>query len=100
MDIPTVAAELNCEEGISMMNIDDSGVSNHCDAMDDNRLLEMASTTLMSDPPTGGNLKPLIGSSSADEINALPLATDQPDGPVPMMPKVLHAFFSFLKKHI
>jgi hypothetical protein len=100
MDIPTVAAEPNCEDGISMMNIDDSGVSNHCDAMDDNTLLEIASTTLMSDPPTGANLKPLIGSSSGDEISTLPLATGQPAGPVPVMPKVLHGIFSFLKKHI
>uniref|UniRef100_A0A0A9DEI9 CCT domain-containing protein n=1 Tax=Arundo donax TaxID=35708 RepID=A0A0A9DEI9_ARUDO len=88
MDIPTVAAEPNCEDGISMMTIDDNGLSNHCDASDDKRLLEIASTTLMSDPPTGDTLKPLIGSSSGDGINILPPDTDQPSGPVSMTPKV------------
>ncbi|XP_062222151.1 zinc finger protein CONSTANS-LIKE 9-like isoform X2 [Phragmites australis] len=91
MDIPTVAAEPNCEDGISMMIIDDSGVSNHCGAPDDNRLLEIASTTLMSDPPTGDKIKPLMGSSSGDGINILPLATDQPARPVSMTPKVPYA---------
>ncbi|XP_062220166.1 zinc finger protein CONSTANS-LIKE 10-like isoform X2 [Phragmites australis] len=88
MDIPTVAAELNCEDGISMMIIDDSAVSNRCGAPNDNRLLEIASTTLMSEPPTGDNLEPLIGSSSGDGINIVPLATDQPAGPVSMTQKV------------
>nr|AQQ11854.1 constans-like protein [Phyllostachys edulis] len=88
MDIPTVAAEPNCEEGISMMSIIDSGVSNHCGAPEDSSLLGIASTALTSDPPTGGKLKPLIGSSSGHGINLLPLATDQPAGPVSMTPKV------------
>ncbi|KAL6635043.1 hypothetical protein ACP70R_027714 [Stipagrostis hirtigluma subsp. patula] len=88
MDIPTVAAEPNCEDGISMMAIDDSGVSNHCGSAEDKRLLEIASTTLMSDPPTSDKLKPLIGSSSGDGTNILPLAADEPAGPVSMTPKV------------
>ncbi|CAN6274623.1 unnamed protein product [Urochloa humidicola] len=91
MDIPTVAAEPNCEDGISMMTIDDSDVTNHCGASDDKRLLEIANTTLMSDPPTDDKLKPLIGSSSSDGFNDLALATDQPAGSVPMTPKVPYA---------
>ncbi|CAO1941940.1 unnamed protein product [Urochloa humidicola] len=92
MDIPTVAAEPNCEDGISMMTIDDSDVTNHCGASDDKRLLEIASTTLMSDPPTDDKLKPLIGGySSGDGFNVPPLATDQPAGSVPMTPKVPYA---------
>ncbi|KAF8737553.1 hypothetical protein HU200_014100 [Digitaria exilis] len=89
MDIPAVAAEPNCEDGISMMTIDDGDVNNLCGASDDKRLLEIASTTLMSDPPTGEKLKPLIGSSSGDGFNILPPATDQPAGPVSTTPKVL-----------
>ncbi|TVU28312.1 hypothetical protein EJB05_19825 [Eragrostis curvula] len=91
MDIPTVAAEPNCEDVISMMNIDDSDVSNHCGAMEDKRLLEIASTTLMSDPPPGDKLKPMIGSCSGDEIKNLPLAADQPAGPDSVTPKVADA---------
>jgi len=91
MDIPTVAAEPNCEDGMSMMTIDEGDVTNHCDASDDKRLLEIASTTLMSDPPTGDKLKPLIGSSSGDGFNVLPLATDQPAGSVSMAQKVPYA---------
>jgi len=94
MDIPTVAAEPNYEDGMSMMTIDEGDVTNHCDASDDKRLLEIASTTLMSDPPTGDKLKPLIGSSSGDGFNVLPLAIDQPAGQVSMMQKVL--WFSYL----
>ena len=94
MDIPTVAAEPNYEDGTSMMTIDDGDVTNHCGASDDKRLLEIASTTLMSDPPTGDKLKPLIGSSSGDGFNVLPLATDQPAGSVSMAQKVL--WFSYL----
>lgn len=100
MDIPIVAAEPNCEDGISMMNIDDSGVSSHCDSMNDNRLLEIASTTLMSDQPTGDKLKPMIGSSSGDGTHTLPLATDQPAGSNPVMPKVLYGFCHSLEKHL
>jgi hypothetical protein len=98
MDIPNVAAEPNCEDGISMMTIDDSDVTNHGDASDDKRLLEIANTTLMSDPPTGEKVKPLIGSPSGDGFNVLPLVTDQPAGSDSVTPKVLHGFIFSSKK--
>ncbi|XP_066332424.1 zinc finger protein CONSTANS-LIKE 9-like isoform X1 [Miscanthus floridulus] len=91
MDIPTVAAEPNCEDGLSMMTIDDSDVTNHHGASDDKRLLEIANTTLMSDPPSADKLKPLIGSSFGDGFDVLPLATYQPAGPVSLTPKVPYA---------
>jgi hypothetical protein len=95
IDIPTVAAEPNCEDGLSMMTIDDSDVTNHHGASDDKRLLEIANTALMSDPPSPDKLKPLIGSSSGDGFDVLPLATDQPAGPVSATPKVRCAFSFF-----
>nr|WCD39349.1 CO [Stipa breviflora] len=85
MDIPTVADEPNCEEGISMMSINDVGVSNHCGASPNGRLLDIANTILMSDSPTGEKLKPL---TSADGMNRMLLATHQPTGPISMTPKV------------
>jgi len=100
MDIPTVAAEPNCEDGLSMMTIDDSDVTHHHGASDDKRLLEIANTTLMSDPPSADKLKPLIGSSFGDGFDVLPLATDQPAGPVSVTPKVLCAFHIFLQENI
>uniref|UniRef100_A0A0D9YXL6 CCT domain-containing protein n=1 Tax=Oryza glumipatula TaxID=40148 RepID=A0A0D9YXL6_9ORYZ len=87
MDIPTVAAEPNCEEGINMMSINDNDVNNHCGAPEDGRLLDIASTALMSDLPTGDKFKPLIGSSSGDGMNLLPLNSDQPAEPVSTTPK-------------
>jgi hypothetical protein len=93
MDIPTVAAEPNCEEGINMMSINDNDVNNHCGAPEDGRLLDIASTALMSDLPTGDKFKPLIGSSSGDGMNLLPLNSDQPAEPVSTTPKV-HASHS------
>ncbi|RCV11302.1 hypothetical protein SETIT_2G175000v2 [Setaria italica] len=79
-DIPNVAPEPNCEQGISMMSISDSGVSNQDNAAGDNNLLDMASATLMSDLDTCD--KPLVGSSSGAGVNLLPLATDQAAGSV------------------
>jgi hypothetical protein len=98
MDIPTVPAEPNCEDGLSMMTIDDSDVTNHHDASDDKRLLEIANTTLMSDPPSADKPKPLISSSSGDGFDVLPLATDQPAGSVSVTPKVLYDFHIFLQE--
>ncbi|KAG8059581.1 hypothetical protein GUJ93_ZPchr0002g24345 [Zizania palustris] len=86
MDIPAVAAETNCEEGISMMNINDSGTSNHCGAPEDSSLLDIASTTLMSDLSTGDKLKPLLG-SSGDGMDLLPLTADLPARSVSMTAK-------------
>ncbi|KAM0850204.1 hypothetical protein ACQ4PT_053230 [Festuca glaucescens] len=82
MDIFIATAEPNCVEGISMMNINDSGVSNHCGAQQGNSLLDIANTTLTSDPPTGEKLK------SGDGMNLRPLATHQPAEPVSVTPKV------------
>lgn len=82
MDIPTAAVEPNCVEGISMMNINDSRISNHCGAQQGNGLPDIANTMLMSDPPTGEKLK------SGDEMNLRPLATHQPAEPVSVTPKV------------
>ncbi|CAN6162343.1 unnamed protein product [Urochloa humidicola] len=79
-DIPNVAPEPNCEQGISMMSISDSGVSNQDNASGDNNLLDIASATLMSDLDTCD--KPLAGSSSGAGVNLLPLATDQTAGSV------------------
>ncbi|CAN6217315.1 unnamed protein product [Urochloa humidicola] len=79
-DIPNVAPEPNCEQGISMMSISDSGVSNQDNASEDNNLLDIASATLMSDLDTCD--KPLVGSSSGAGVNLLPLATDQTAGSV------------------
>ncbi|XP_062233041.1 zinc finger protein CONSTANS-LIKE 9-like isoform X1 [Phragmites australis] len=79
-DIPNVAPEPNCEEGISMMSISDSGVSNQDNAAGDNSLLDIASATLMSDLDTCDRLKSLVGSSSGAGVNLLPLATDQTAG--------------------
>ncbi|OEL24394.1 Zinc finger protein CONSTANS-LIKE 9 [Dichanthelium oligosanthes] len=79
-DIPNVAPEPNCEQGISMMSISDSGVSNQDNAAGDNNLLDIACATLMSDLDTCD--KPLVGSSSGAGVNLLPLATDQTDGSV------------------
>uniref|UniRef100_A0A0D9WPH9 CCT domain-containing protein n=1 Tax=Leersia perrieri TaxID=77586 RepID=A0A0D9WPH9_9ORYZ len=81
-DIPSVAPEPNCEQGISMMSICDSGVSNQDNAAGDSSLLDIASATLMSDLDTAGKLKSLIGSSSEVGVNLLPLATDQMVGSV------------------
>ncbi|KAF0903400.1 hypothetical protein E2562_027693 [Oryza meyeriana var. granulata] len=81
-DIPNVAPEPNCEQGISMMSICDSGVSNQDNAAGDSSLLDIASATLMSDLDTAGKLKSLVGSSSEAGVNLLPLATDQPAGSV------------------
>ena len=78
-----------------MMTIDDSDVTNHHGASDDKRLLEIANTALMSDPPSPDKLKPLIGSSSGDGFDVLPLATDLPAGPVSATPKVRCAFSFF-----
>ena len=87
-DIPNVAPEPNCEQGISMMSISDSGVSNQDNAAGDNNLLDMASATLISDLGTCD--KPLVGSSSGAGVNLLPLATDQTAGSVDSTPdKVL-----------
>lgn len=82
MDIPTAAVEPTCVEGISMMNINDSRISNHCGAQQGNGLPDIANTMLMSDPPTGEKLK------SGDEMNLRPLATHQPAEPVSVTPKV------------
>uniref|UniRef100_A0ACD5YYB7 Uncharacterized protein n=1 Tax=Avena sativa TaxID=4498 RepID=A0ACD5YYB7_AVESA len=85
MDIPTAAVEPNCVEGIRMMNINDTGVSNHCGTQQGNGLPEIANTTLMSDPPTDEKLK------SGDGMNTLPLATlptHQTVEPVSVTPKV------------
>ncbi|KAG8076098.1 hypothetical protein GUJ93_ZPchr0006g41665 [Zizania palustris] len=82
MDIPNVAPEPNCEQGISMMSISDRGVSNKDNAAGDNSLLDIASAPVMSDPDTDGKLKSLIGSSSEAGVNLLPLATDQTAGSV------------------
>ena len=71
-----------------MMTIDDSDVTNHHGPSDEKRLLEITNTTLMIDPPLTEKLKPLIGSSSGDGFDVLPLATDQPAGPVSATPKV------------
>ncbi|XP_025811895.1 zinc finger protein CONSTANS-LIKE 9-like isoform X2 [Panicum hallii] len=79
-DIPNVAPEPNCEQGISMMSISDSGVSNQDNAAGDNNLFDIASATLMSDLDTCD--KPLVGSSSGAGVNLLPLATDQAAGTV------------------
>ncbi|XP_052160183.1 zinc finger protein CONSTANS-LIKE 10-like isoform X3 [Oryza glaberrima] len=81
-DIPNVAPEPNCEQGISMMSISDSGVSNQDNAAGDSSLLDIASATLMSDLGTAGKPKSLIGSSSEAGVNLLPLATDQMAGSV------------------
>ncbi|CAM0944458.1 unnamed protein product [Alopecurus aequalis] len=82
MDVPTAAVEPNCEEGISMMSINESGVSNHCGAQHGGSLLDIANTTLMSDPPPGEKLK------SRDGINLQPHTTHQPAEPVSATPKV------------
>ncbi|XP_020173273.1 zinc finger protein CONSTANS-LIKE 10 isoform X1 [Aegilops tauschii subsp. strangulata] len=81
-DAPSAATEPNCEEGISMMSINDSGVSNHCGVQQDCSLLDIANTSLMSDPPTVEKLK------SEDEMNLRPLPTHQPAQSVSMAPKV------------
>ncbi|XP_066371425.1 zinc finger protein CONSTANS-LIKE 9-like isoform X1 [Miscanthus floridulus] len=83
-DIPNVAPEPNCEQGISMMSISDSGVSNQDNAAGDNNLLDIASATLISDLGTCD--KPLVGSSSGAGVNLLPLATDQTAGSVDSTP--------------
>lgn len=74
-DIPNVAPEPNCEQGISMMSISDSGVSNQDNAAGDSILLDIASATLVSDIGTCDKL--LVGSSSGAGVNLLPLATGQ-----------------------
>ncbi|KAL6909901.1 hypothetical protein ACP4OV_001560 [Aristida adscensionis] len=76
-DIPNVAPEPNCEQGISMMSISDSGVSNQDNAAGDNTFLDIASATLMSDLDTCDKPKPLVGSSSGAGVNLLSFATDQ-----------------------
>jgi hypothetical protein len=86
MDIFTATAEPNCVEGISMMNINDSSVSNHCGAQQGNSLLDIANTTLTSDPPTGEKI------TSRDGMNLRPLATHQPAEPVSVTPKVLYGY--------
>ncbi|KAF7080152.1 hypothetical protein CFC21_084270 [Triticum aestivum] len=83
-DAPSAAAEPNCEEGISMMSINDSGVSNHCGVQQDCSLLDIANSSLMSDPPTSEKLK------SEDEMNLQPLPTHQPAQSVSMAPKQLN----------
>jgi len=83
-DIPNVAPEPNCEQGISMMSISDSGVSSQDNAAGDNNLLDIASETLISDLGTCD--KPLVGSSSGAGVNLLPLATDQTAGSVDSPP--------------
>lgn len=85
MDTHTAADEPNCEEGISMMSINDSGVNNHYAAEQESSLLDIASTALMSHPPTVEKLKPL---NSGDGMNLRPLATHQPAGSVSVTPKV------------
>jgi len=90
-DIPTVAAEPDYEDGLSMMTIDGSDVTNRHDTSDDKRLLEIANTTLMSDPPSADKLKSPTGSSSGDGFDVMTLATDQPAGPVSATPKVPNA---------
>nr|ASZ80052.1 COLM [Phyllostachys edulis] len=77
LDIPNVAPEPNCEQGISMMSISDSGVSNQDNAAGDNSLLDIASATLMSVLDSGDKHKSLIGLSSEAGVNLLPLVTDQ-----------------------
>ncbi|KAJ1259058.1 hypothetical protein BS78_10G124300 [Paspalum vaginatum] len=79
-DIPNVAPEPNCEQGISMMSISDSGLSNQDNAAGDGNLLGTPSATLMSDLDTCD--RPLVGSSSGAGVNLLPLATDQTAGSV------------------
>ncbi|KAG2605902.1 zinc finger protein CONSTANS-LIKE 9-like isoform X4 [Panicum virgatum] len=79
-DIPNVAPEPNCEQGISMMSISESGVSNQDNAAGDNNLFDIASATLTSDLDTCD--KPLVGSSSGAGVNLLPLAPDQTAGTV------------------
>lgn len=74
-DIPNVAPEPNCEQGISMMSISDSGVSNQDNAAGDSILLDIASATLVSDIGTCDKL--LVGSSSGAGVNLLPQATGQ-----------------------
>ena len=86
MDVPTAAVEPNCEEGISMMSISDSGVSNNCGAQQGSSLLDIANRTLMGDPPTGEKLK------SGDGMNLRPLATHQPAESVSVTPKVLYCY--------
>lgn len=81
-DAPSAAAEPNCEVGISMMSINDSGVSNHCHDQQDSSLLDIANTSLISDPHTGEKLK------SSGEMNLRPLPTHQPAQSVSMAPKV------------
>lgn len=83
-DIPNVAPEPNCEQGISMMSISDSGVINQDNAAGDNNLSDIASATLISD--LGTSDKPLVGSSSGAGVNLLPLATDQTAGSVDSTP--------------
>jgi hypothetical protein len=97
-DIPTVAAEPDYEDGLSMMTIDGSDVTNRHDTSDDKRLLEIANTTLMSDPPSADKLKSPTGSSSGDGFDVMTLATDQPAGPVSATPKVLLGFHIFLQE--
>ncbi|XP_039843314.1 zinc finger protein CONSTANS-LIKE 9-like isoform X2 [Panicum virgatum] len=77
-DIPNVAPEPNCEQGISMMSISDSGVSNQDNAAGDNNLFDIVSATLMSDLDTCD--KPFVGSSLGAGVNLLPLAPDQTAG--------------------
>ncbi|XP_062228700.1 zinc finger protein CONSTANS-LIKE 9-like isoform X2 [Phragmites australis] len=79
-DIPNVAPVPNCEQGISLMSISDSGISNQGNAAGDNSLLDIASATLMSDLDTCDRPKSLVGSSSGAGVNLLPLATDQTAG--------------------
>ncbi|XP_015694313.1 zinc finger protein CONSTANS-LIKE 9-like isoform X3 [Oryza brachyantha] len=81
-DIPNVASEPNCEQGISMMSITDSGISNQDNAAGDSSLLDIASATRMSDLDTADKLKSMIGSSSEAGVNLLPHATDQTAGSV------------------
>ncbi|KAK3129005.1 hypothetical protein QOZ80_6BG0469960 [Eleusine coracana subsp. coracana] len=81
-DIPNVAPEPNCEHGISMMSISDSGASTQDNAAGDNSLLDIASATLTDDVDTRDRVKSLVGSSSGAGVNLLPIATDPTAGPV------------------
>ncbi|TVU11573.1 hypothetical protein EJB05_45167 [Eragrostis curvula] len=81
-DIPNVAPEPNCEQGISMMSISDSGVSNQDNAAGDNSLLDIASATLTNDLDTCDRVQSLEGSSSGAGVNLLPTASDQIARPV------------------
>jgi hypothetical protein len=82
-DIPNVAPEPDCEHGISMMSICDSGVSTQGNAAGHNSLLDIASATQDMD-------ESLVESSAGAGVNLLPVATDQTAGPVDSTtPKVL-----------